>query len=107
MAEHPAVFSLWQTPVGESPEECVNGLRAVIARLHHVHVFYWWPDPAHRLALAEGEELWKGYLRLLAASAVKPDLLLEFVPGDSPAMLEGEAATLRRWISEIGDPDAA
>jgi hypothetical protein len=38
---------------------------------------------------------------------VKPDLLLEFVPGDSPAMLEGEAATLRRWISEIGDPDAA
>jgi sugar phosphate isomerase/epimerase len=107
MAKHPAVFSLWQTPVGESPEECVNGLRAVIARLHHVHVFHWWPDPAHRLALAEGEERWKVYLRLLAAGARKPDLLLEFLPGDSPAMLDGEAATLRRWLSEIGEPPPA
>src|ERR1022692_1668239 len=104
LAAHPAVFSLWQDPVGESPEECASGIRAVIARLHHVHVYYWWPDPSHRLVLADGEERWKGHLRLLAASARNLDLLLEFLPGDSPELLDGEAATLRRWLSEIGEP---
>lgn len=98
---HPGVFSLWQQPTGPDVAQCLDSLRAVLPRLHHVHVFHWSPDPSHRLALDEGENRWRGYLRLLAASGRNPDLLLEFVPGDLPGLLRREAASLRRWLSEV------
>lgn len=98
---HPGVFSLWQQPTGCDFAHGLKSLRAVLPRLHHVHVFHWAPDPAHRLALAEGADRWRGYLRLLAGSGRNPDLLLEFVPGDAPAVLRREADTLRQWLSEI------
>jgi sugar phosphate isomerase/epimerase len=96
----PGVFSLWQQPTGPDLAHCLESLRAVLPRLHHVHVFHWSPDPAHRLALEEGADRWREYLRLLAGSGRNPDLLLEFVPGDLPGLLPREAATLRRWLSE-------
>jgi sugar phosphate isomerase/epimerase len=101
LTPHPGVFSLWQQPAGPDFAHCLEGLRAVLPRLHHVHVFHWSPDPSHRLPLSDGEDRWRGYLGLLAECGRNPDLLLEFVPGDLPSLLAREAATLRRWLSEI------
>jgi hypothetical protein len=55
-----------------------------------VHVFSWWPR-AERHPLAARSALWREALAL----AGDVDALLEFVPGDDPAVLAREAATLR------------
>lgn len=101
LTPNPGVYSLWQQPTGCSLAHGLESLRAILPRLRHVHVFHWEPDPSHRLALAEGADRWRGYLRLLADSGRNPDLLLEFLPGNSPALLRREADTLRNWLSEI------
>ena len=92
--EHPFVRSLWQPPHGLSLEECLASLRCIMPRLHHVHVFHWWPDHAHRHALADGRERWEAYVAELKAASKDADLLLEFVRGDDPLLLEEDARTL-------------
>ena len=93
--EHPFIRSLWQPPHGKSQEECVASLRSIMPRLHHVHVFHWWPDPGHRRALAAGRERWEAYAAELNANSKDADLLLEFVRDDDPLALEEDARTLR------------
>jgi sugar phosphate isomerase/epimerase len=93
--KHPFIRTLWQPPNGKSFDECLVSLRAVMPRLHHVHVFHWWPDSKHRHALADGLEQWAGYVAELKTSALDPDLLLEFVQGDDPRALWKDAQTLR------------
>lgn len=97
--EHPFVQCLWQAPHGQSQESCLSSLRAIIPRLHHVHVFHWWPDPETRCALADGLERWNGYVSELRASSKRPDLLLEFVYNDDPSLLAREAQTLLRLLA--------
>jgi len=92
--EHPFVRSLWQPPHGLSLEECLASLRCIMPRLHHVHVFHWWPDHAYRHALADGRERWEAYVAELNAASKDADLLLEFVRGDDPLLLEEDARTL-------------
>ncbi|PAW77890.1 MAG: xylose isomerase [Verrucomicrobia bacterium Tous-C9LFEB] len=96
---HPAVTTLWQPYNGESLETCLTSLHSVIDRLSNVHVFHWWPDAGTRLPLAEGAERWQQYLTVLRQAGKNPDLLLEFVPKDDPAVLAREVATLRRWLA--------
>lgn len=95
---HPAIATLWQPYNGESLETCLGSLRSVLDRLRNVHVFHWWPDAGTRLPLAEGSERWKQYLTVLRDAGKNPDLLLEFVPQDDPAVLAREVATLRGWL---------
>ena len=97
---HPFVRSLWQPPHGESLEDCVASLRAIRPRLHHVHVFHWWPDPAHRHPLADGRERWAAYVAELRGCPV--DLLLEFVRNDDPDLLREDAEALREIIAIPG-----
>ncbi|MDR1011562.1 MAG: TIM barrel protein, partial [Opitutaceae bacterium] len=94
-ATHPAIFSLWQPPNGQSDDCCVRSLEGILARLHHVHVFHWWPDAGTRLPLAAGEARWRRFLKLLEDKckvAGDVDLLLEFVAGDSESQLLQDAA---------------
>jgi hypothetical protein len=80
----------WQPPQGAPDDVALAGLRAVEPWLAALHVFSWWPrDERHPLAERSG--LW---LRALALAG-DVDALLEFVPGDDPAVLAREAATLR------------
>jgi sugar phosphate isomerase/epimerase len=97
--EHPFVRSLWQPPHGESLEDCVASLRAIRPWLHHVHVFHWWPDPAHRQPLADGRERWAVYVAELWGHPV--DLLLEFVRHDDPGLLREDAGELRELMSGL------
>lgn len=94
--EHPFIRTLWQPPHGQSLEDCLGSLRAVLPRLQHVHVFHWWPTPGDRLPLADGADRWAAYIGELRAAGREFPLLLEFVPGDDPACLMCEAGTLLR-----------
>jgi 3-dehydroshikimate dehydratase len=87
----------WQPPVGEPDDRALDGLRLMLDRVSAIHVFSWWPGQT-RLPLHERERLWRPALEL-AARAAPVDLLLEFVPGDDPAVLPRESATLRRWLA--------
>ncbi|MES9589823.1 sugar phosphate isomerase/epimerase family protein [Streptomyces sp. NPDC088190] len=85
----------WQPPQNAPAEEALAGLRALVERVSAVHVFSWWPGN-HRLPLADRADLWSEVFDLLNARGVPLDALLEFVPGDDPAVLAREAGTLRR-----------
>ena len=100
--EHPFVRSLWQPPHGKSLEECLVSLRAIMPRLHHVHVFHWWPEPRCRHPMADGRERWEAYVAELKASSKNVDLLLEFVRDDDPLMLEEDARTLQDILALSG-----
>jgi sugar phosphate isomerase/epimerase len=96
--EHPFIKTLWQPPHGRPLEECVNGLRNLASRLHHVHAFHWWPDPSNRLPLRAGKDRWIAYVSELRALGVDTKILLEFVAGDSPQALTDDALFLNEII---------
>ncbi|MEU1370401.1 TIM barrel protein [Streptomyces sp. NPDC005803] len=87
------VRTYWQPPLDTPDEEALAGLAELGDRVAAVHAFSWWPGNT-RLPLADREGLWTAALGLLAGRGV--EALLEFVPGDDPAVLTREAATLRR-----------
>ncbi|WP_436791161.1 sugar phosphate isomerase/epimerase family protein [Yinghuangia sp. YIM S10712] len=91
---HDAVSTYWQPPLDEPDDVALAGLRDLRDRVAAVHVFSWWPL-MDRLPLAGREGLWRGALELLPPV----DLLLEFVPGDDPAVLGRETATLLSWLT--------
>lgn len=97
--EHPGITTLWQPPNGRTPEECLESLAAALPRLAHVHVFHWWPTHATRLPIAEGGERWPRYIETIRSAGQSPAFLLEFVPGDDPAVLVREAQTLKSWLA--------
>jgi hypothetical protein len=56
-----------------------------------VHVFSWWPGSTRR-RLSERRALWQAVF----SAFTDGDALLEFVPGDDPALVRSEAEELRR-----------
>ncbi len=98
--QHPAIFTSWQPPVGSNKEQCLESLRSVLPRMKNVHAFHWWPDSVSRLPIAEGRDRWQAYVATIRAAGLSPDVLLEFVRGDDPALLAGEAQTLRDILDE-------
>ena len=102
--EHSGIQCLWQPAVGLSEEECLASLDVVMARISHVHAYYWWPEATDRLPLASGRDGWRRYLARMRAAGRDPDVLLEFVPGDDPAVLGREAATLCELLDETNSP---
>lgn len=99
LADVPLLSTYWQPSVGAADDIALAEYDAVAAHTSAVHVFSWWPD-AERRRLEERGDLWR---RLFTAAFAQPspprDALLEFVPGDDPALLASEAATLRAWVS--------
>lgn len=95
------VATYWQPSEGLPEDEALAGLRRLLERVTAVHVFSWWPGQERR-RLAERESLWRGAFELLAAGRSPVDALLEFVPGDDPALVAGEARTLREFVKEPG-----
>ncbi len=95
--DDPALTTYWQPRLDEPTELAVAGLRRLLPALSGVHVFSWWPS-VHRLPFAARTDLWTAVLDLLTTEAEPCDLLLEFVPGDDPALVAGEAETLRHLL---------
>jgi len=97
---HPNVDTLWQPLVSLDSEQRNRSLQVVLSRLAHVHAFHWLPaDPIDRRPLAEGADLWRGWLGTMRAAGRNPDCLLEFVHGDLPARLEADALALSDLLS--------
>lgn len=93
------VRTYWQPPLDAPDEAALAGLAELGDRVTAVHAFSWWPGN-NRLPLAEREDLWAAALRQLNGRRV--EALLEFVPGDDPAVLAREAAALRRAATRPG-----
>jgi hypothetical protein len=97
---HPNDDTLWQPLVSLDSEQRNRSLQVVLPRLAHVHAFHWLPaDPIDRRPLAEGTDLWRGWLGTMRAAGRNPDCLLEFVHGDLPARLEADALVLSDLLS--------
>lgn len=95
---HPTVHSYWQPHQDMPAEDAIGTLCRVLPRTSTIHVFSWWPGH-ERLALSERSELWEQVFTVLAAQGTDRDALLEFVPGDDPALLHRETDTLRTLIT--------
>ncbi len=95
------VRTYWQPPLDVPDEEALAGLAELGGRVTAVHVFSWWPGNS-RLPLAAREDLWSAVLRRVHGRGI--EALLEFVPGDDPAVLDREAATLRRAAGRLAAP---
>jgi sugar phosphate isomerase/epimerase len=94
--DHPAVRTYWQPPVGFADAEALDGLERVLPWVSAVHVFSWWPLK-ERLPLADRRSLWLAVCARLRLAGRPFDLLLEFVPGNDPAQVAVDAATLTRF----------
>ncbi|MFI6507058.1 sugar phosphate isomerase/epimerase family protein [Streptosporangium sp. NPDC050855] len=105
--EVPGLRTYWQPPNGMPDEQALAGLEAVLDRVDGVHVFSWWPTPRERWPLEHREALWRRALATVAATGRRIDTSLEFVPGDDPAVLSREAATLRRYLLDVSAGDDA
>lgn len=91
----------WQPEFAKSRELLLSDLDKVAPWVDLCHVFQWNPDHSRR-PLADGLDVWREFLSRVPGWEEKP-LLLEFVPGDDPHLLEGEARSLR----EIAGDDRA
>ncbi|MER8233018.1 TIM barrel protein [Streptomyces sp. NPDC094049] len=99
------VTAYWQPPQDAPDDEALTGLAALADRVSAVHVFSWWPGN-RRLPLTARDGLWRRAFALLAAHPRPREALLEFVPDDDPAVLDREAAALRRAASPEPAPTA-
>ncbi|MEO3810689.1 TIM barrel protein [Sphaerisporangium sp. B11E5] len=102
----PALRTYWQPPNGVPDPEALDGLRAVLDRVDAVHAFSWWPTPGDRHPLDHRAALWRDVARILAATGRPMSVSLEFVPGDDPAVLPAEAASLRRHLDSAAGETA-
>lgn len=89
----PNVSSYWQAPIGMSTADAVAGLRQLLPEVSAVHAFSW-TAAEERLPLAARSALWTEVFALLRSTGRPYDAMLEFVPGDDPAVLPREAAAL-------------
>ncbi|WP_435747514.1 sugar phosphate isomerase/epimerase family protein [Microbacterium sp. PMB16] len=96
---HPALSTYWQPTVAAADDVAVDEYRAIADHTSAVHVFSWWPAK-ERLPLVARSDLWRRFFPVAAAADRPPrDALLEFVPGDDPALLAAEAAALRDFLN--------
>ncbi|MCP2032265.1 sugar phosphate isomerase/epimerase [Okibacterium sp. HSC-33S16] len=92
------VSCYWQPSVGADDDQALADLSQLAPWVSSVHVFSWWPTN-ERQPLASREALWTRALSFAAALPGVTDALIEFVPDDDPAVLAGEAASLRSWLA--------
>lgn len=95
--DHPALRLYWQPAPDRPHADRVAEVRAVLPWLSNLHVFQWsrLGDETLRHPLEDGGQEWPDYLRVARGDRFA---LIEFVPGDNPAVLPAEAGTLRRWL---------
>ncbi|MFT4157293.1 MAG: TIM barrel protein [Microbacterium sp.] len=92
------VSTYWQPTVGASVDRVLEEYLLLAARTSAAHVFSWWPA-SERLPLRARDALWTRFFAAAASTEHPPrDALLEFVPGDDPAVLVREAAALRSYL---------
>ncbi len=89
----------WQPEFAKPQALILSDLELVAPCVDLCHVFAWNPDHSRR-PLLDGQAVWREYLSCVPGWEDKP-LLLEFVPGDDPALLSREAKSLREIVSGL------
>lgn len=98
----PGLWTGWQVPywAPRTVAEELADLGSLAGRLLHVDVYEWDPDGTRR-PLADGRADWSSRLRVAAGASgaardagLGPAAFIEFVPGDDPASLAREVASL-------------
>ena len=89
----------WQPEFAKPQALILSDLELVAPYVDLCHVFTWNPDHSRR-PLLDGEAVWRAYLSRVPSWEDMP-LLLEFVPGDDPALLAREAESLRRIVNDL------
>ena len=92
----PNVSLYWQPPLDMPDEPAIADALEILPHASAVHVFSWFPGQSRR-ELSFRQAMWRPVIATATAAGI-PDALLEFVPGDDPALVSGEAETLREWI---------
>jgi sugar phosphate isomerase/epimerase len=98
----PNLFTYWQPRYwvrSRDPlREALGELRALRARLSHIHVFNWKRD-RERLPLREARALWEPLLAEVSGWGDRERYaMLEFVRDDDPAVFLEDTAALREWL---------
>jgi len=101
--DHPGVRTHWQPDPSLGADDALAELRAVTARLAHLHVFAWGPSGIDdRHPLVDGADLWTRAIALADRDgAPLPGgryALCEYVRNDDPEQFVADAATLRSWL---------
>lgn len=95
---HPNVTTYWQPMRAAEEPYRLDGLRAVLPWLTHLHVFSWAQDGA-RLRLSAHEAKWKTRLDIAKETGREHYALIEFVQDNEPEAFLDDAATLKQWLS--------
>lgn len=86
----------WQPAINRSVEDNVEYAKAIAKYTYNVHVYYYEGGVKH--PLADGADSWRKYLACFSGNE---NLLLEFMPDNSPDSLMAEAKTLNMLASEF------
>lgn len=95
------LYTYWQVQTDLSHPGNQDALQSLLPSLSHVHVFHW--VESERRLLAEGEEAWTDYVRIIRSTGRDHWLLLEFVKEDSVEALRHDAATLKSLVRQEKD----
>jgi sugar phosphate isomerase/epimerase len=95
---HPNYRSLWQPPVGMTPDRCCQALLDLLPFVANVHVFHWGDTAKDRFPLQDGAPTWRRYLDILRSSGREHACLLEFVKNDDPEQFLADAVALKRLV---------
>lgn len=96
----PHLRCFWQPRHGDPTDAGLHDLSRLRPHLANLHVFHWWPDPATRMPLANGQDRWQRYLAAVN-DATPRYASLEFVPRDDESLLAAEAATLLALLRHL------
>jgi len=90
----------WQPSLNMDEPTRLEGLRALLPWLSHVHAPH--RRGGTRMPLADGADLWPQRLEIVRSSGRHHYVLIEFVQDDAPDVFLQDAATLLEWIGESG-----
>lgn len=99
---HPNVKAYWQPPRGACVADNLAGIETLAPWLHNIHLFQWERTTGERQPLATGAADWQQYLQRIAQEKGHRFLMLEFVKDDSPEQFLADAATLKQWVTLLG-----
>ncbi|MGO4535116.1 sugar phosphate isomerase/epimerase family protein [Leifsonia sp. 2MCAF36] len=90
------VSTYWQPRVGAPDAAALDDLDALAARVSTAHAFSWGAAfDRHLLATRPG--LWSQAFERIVRLPKVTDVLVEFLPGDDPALLDSEVHQLEDW----------